>query len=69
MSDKLNNLRKSNSDRMIAGVCGGFAEATNSPSWLWRVGFVIWGFCGMGLIAYLVLLIFMPAAGGVQERY
>lgn len=57
----LKNLHKSESDRMISGVCGGFAQATDMPSWLWRIIFVVLALSvGAGLLAYLLLWIFMP---------
>ncbi len=59
----LRALRKSDRDRKIAGVCGGFGEYTPVPAWLWRVAFVTSLFVGgVGLIAYLVLWICMPGA-------
>ena len=62
MADELKKLHKSKSDKVIAGVCGGLADATEIPSWVWRAGFVFWGLCGgTGVIAYLIFAIFMPA--------
>ncbi|MFH0965260.1 MAG: PspC domain-containing protein [Planctomycetota bacterium] len=59
----LRDLRKSDQDMKIAGVCGGFGEYTPIPSWLWRVMFVTSLFLGgIGLIAYIVLWICMPSA-------
>ena len=59
----LRDLRKSSTDKKIAGVCGGFGEHTPVPAWLWRALFLglifLWG---AGLIAYAVLWICMPAA-------
>jgi len=60
----LNKVALSRRDRMIAGVCGGFAEATGSPSWVWRAGFVFAAVLGgSGLLAYVVLWAFMPQPG------
>jgi phage shock protein C len=65
-SDVLRNLRemrKSATDRKIAGICGGFGEYTPLPSWLWRVLFLTSLFVGgVGLIAYIILWICMPSA-------
>jgi phage shock protein PspC (stress-responsive transcriptional regulator) len=59
----LKNLHKSESDRMIAGVCGGFAQATDMPTWLWRIIFVVLACSvGTGILAYILLWIFMPKA-------
>ena len=45
---KLSDMRKSATDKKIAGVCGGFGEYTPIPSWLWRVIFLTAFFCGGG---------------------
>ena len=58
----LNALRRSGSDRGIAGVCGGIARATGMETWLWRLLFAILFFCGgAGLLLYVLLWIFVPA--------
>jgi phage shock protein PspC (stress-responsive transcriptional regulator) len=56
-------LRRSSTDRMAGGVCGGLAEYSGIDSLLWRVGFVgltIAG--GAGVLVYLLLWVLMPAA-------
>ena len=59
----LRAMRKSATDKKIAGVCGGFGEYTPLPSWLWRVLFLTaLFFGGFGLIAYIILWICMPPA-------
>jgi phage shock protein PspC (stress-responsive transcriptional regulator) len=59
----LRELRKSDHDRKIAGICGGFGEYTPVPSWLWRVAFVASIFAGgLGLVAYVILWVSMPSA-------
>jgi phage shock protein PspC (stress-responsive transcriptional regulator) len=57
------DLKKSAIDSKIAGVCGGFGEYTPLPSWMWRV-FFLFSLClgGLGLIAYIIFWICMPAA-------
>ena len=63
MPAELRDMRKSAKDRKIAGICGGLGEYTPLPAWLWRVLFLTSLFVGgVGLIAYLLLWIFMPAA-------
>lgn len=58
----LNQLRRSNTDRWIGGVCGGLGETTGVPSWSWRILFVLAAFLhGVGLIMYALLWIFVPA--------
>ena len=58
----LKNLRKSATDKKIAGVCGGFGEHTPVPAWLWRALFLVTAFLyGTGLVVYVILWICMPA--------
>jgi phage shock protein C len=60
--ESVRNLKKSATDKKIAGVCGGFGEHTPMPAWLWRALFLVLVFVwGIGLIAYIVLWICMPA--------
>ena len=57
-------LERSNANRVIAGVCGGIAEYLAVDPTLVRVVFVVLGFFGgIGLLAYIVLLILMPLPG------
>jgi phage shock protein C len=56
-------LRRSRTDSMLGGVCGGLAEYSGIESLLWRVGFVgltVAG--GAGLLVYLLLWVLMPPA-------
>ena len=65
----LRNLKRSATDKKIAGVCGGLGEHTPIPAWLWRALFLtllILG--GSGLIIYVVLWICMPAADRQAEQ-
>ncbi|MGD0388807.1 MAG: PspC domain-containing protein [Tepidisphaeraceae bacterium] len=60
--DTLNRITLSKTDRKLCGVCGGFAHATDTPTWIWRAGFVLSIFFGgLGVFAYLVLWYFMPS--------
>jgi phage shock protein C len=55
-------LRRSGTDRMAGGVCGGLAEYSGIDPLLWRVGFVgltVAG--GAGILVYL-LLVLMPSS-------
>ena len=57
----INGLRRSRSDRWIAGVCSGIARATGLDSWVWRLAFAVMAlFCGAGLLIYVLLWIFVP---------
>jgi len=63
LSESLRALRKSSTDRLVAGVCGGLGAHTPIPSWLWRVLFVLLALAGgTGLIVYVALWAFMPKA-------
>ena len=56
-------LRRSGTDRMAGGVCGGLADYSGIDSLLWRVGFVALTLAGgAGVLVYLLLWIFMPSA-------
>lgn len=58
----INALRRSNTDRWIAGVCGGLARATGMESWVWRLLLaVLTFFGGFGALVYLLLWIFVPS--------
>jgi phage shock protein C len=57
-------LERSNTNRVIAGVCGGIAEYLAVDVTLVRLAFVLLAFVGgIGLLAYIVLLILMPLPG------
>ena len=58
----INALRRSVTDRWIAGVCGGIARATGVESWVWRLLFVLLLLCGgTGLVIYVLMWIFVPS--------
>ena len=57
----LNQFRRSLSDRWLGGVCGGIAQVTGTPSWVWRLLFAFGlMFAGCGLALYVLLWIFVP---------
>ena len=54
-------LRRSSTDRLAGGVCGGLAEHTGIDSLVWRVGFVASTLAGgAGVLVYLLLWVLMP---------
>jgi phage shock protein PspC (stress-responsive transcriptional regulator) len=60
----VNRLRLSDSDRWIAGVCGGIAAVTRVDSWIWRLLFVAGLFAGgFSVVLYILLWIFVPREG------
>ena len=57
----VNNLRRSRSERWIAGVCGGIAQASGVEVWILRLVFTILAFFGgTGVLLYILLWIFVP---------
>ena len=55
-----NQIRRSSSDRIIGGVCGGLAEYFNIDSAIVRLVFVLAVLSGISPLVYLVLWIVMP---------
>ncbi len=54
-------LYKSNSQKMIDGVCGGIAEYFDLDPTLIRLAWVIFSLCGgSGLVAYIIAAIIIP---------
>lgn len=57
--------RRSSKNRVIAGVCGGLAEALGINPNLLRLAWVLsslWIYSGLGVILYVLAAIFLPAA-------
>lgn len=55
-------LYRSSTDKKIAGVCGGLGEYFNIDPTLVRLGAVVLGLCGGGLLAYIVAAVIIPEA-------
>ena len=54
-------LARSRSDRVLGGVAGGLGTHTAAPSWIWRLGFLLFLVLhGLGIIIYVLLWICMP---------
>jgi phage shock protein PspC (stress-responsive transcriptional regulator) len=55
-------LTKSETDKMLFGVCGGLADYMNMDSTVMRVLFVLITFFGVGspILVYLILALIMP---------
>ena len=69
-------LYRSESDRMLGGVCGGLSDYLNVDSTLVRLFFALLFFgTGIGVLAYLALWIIMPEEGsafvgkGFEENF
>src|SRR5215213_8999256 len=60
-------VRRSRSERMIAGVCGGLGRYLGIDPVLLRVAFIILALAnGLGLIAYVVAWVAIPEEGADQ---
>jgi len=61
--DEPRKLYRSQTQRMIAGVCGGLAEYFNVDATLMRVLFLLLAvFGGSGIVIYIVMWIIVPDA-------
>ena len=59
-------LYRSNSNRMIAGVCGGLGEFLGIDPTLIRLAFILMGLLGgHGILVYLIMCIVVPPAPSV----
>jgi phage shock protein PspC (stress-responsive transcriptional regulator) len=62
-------LRRSSTDTMAGGVCGGLAEYSGLDAVLWRVGFVALTLAGgAGVVLYLLLWVLVPPASGGPDE-
>lgn len=63
MNIKKQELRRSRSNRMVAGVCGGLAEFFGISSFWFRLSFLISLIPGgvPGLLLYIILWIVIPS--------
>ena len=65
----MRKLTKSNSNRVISGVCGGLAEFSGIDVTLVRVGWVLFTFFGgSGIIAYIICALLIPSAPAENHR-
>ena len=61
--EEARKLYRSQTQRMIAGVCGGLAEYFNLDATLMRVLFLLLAvFGGSGIVIYIVMWIIVPDA-------
>jgi len=63
MSAQKQSLRRSKSNRMIAGICGGLAEFFGISSFWFRLAFVIALIPGgvPGLLVYFIMWMIVPS--------
>lgn len=61
MANETKKLRRSSSDKMIAGVCGGLGEYFDVDPLIFRLIFAVMIiFGGTGILAYIILWILIP---------
>lgn len=62
-SEYKHKLRRSRSNRMVAGVCGGLGEFFGLSPWIFRIIFLILMVPGglPGLLPYVLLWIIIPS--------
>lgn len=56
-------LYRSNTDKMLCGVCAGIGEYLNIDPTVIRLLWGIFGLTGFGILAYIAAAIIMPAKG------
>ncbi len=62
-----NELMKSQTDRMISGVCGGLAEYMQTETAFIRIGFLVaLFFFGTGIIIYIIFMIAIPSVDRIN---
>ncbi|MES3022264.1 MAG: PspC domain-containing protein [Pseudomonadota bacterium] len=61
-ADQMGAMRRSRSDRWLAGVCGGLAKSTGADAWIWRLAFALLALVsfGIGVVVYILMWIFVP---------
>lgn len=63
MNTEPKRLTRSETDKMLGGVCGGLAQYLNIDATLVRLGVVVVSlFTGVGILAYLIAWLVIPTA-------
>ena len=63
-------LTRSQTDKIIAGVCGGIANQLDVDPVFVRIGFLILLFAsGIGFPIYMILWVVMPESGGNEAEF
>ncbi len=55
-----NKIKRSRTNKILGGICGGLGKYTELPTWVYRVFFSIFILNGFGFLLYVILWIFMP---------
>ena len=65
----MKKLCKSETDKMICGVCGGIAEYFGIDATLVRLGFAVFSVLGgSGILAYIAAAVIIPRDAPLAER-
>ncbi len=59
-------LYRTEAGKIIAGVCGGIGDYFDVDHNIVRIGFVLLGIGGVGIIAYIVAAIIVPTKSQIQ---
>lgn len=65
----MKRLYRSESNRMICGVCAGIAEYILIDPTIVRLLFALLGFTGTGIVAYFVAAIIIPTESQIRRNY
>lgn len=57
---KIKRLHRSSTNKIIGGVCGGIGEYFNVDPTIIRLVWLLFGFMGGGILAYLIAWIIIP---------
>lgn len=69
MPEKIKRLYRSNTDKVIFGVCGGLGEYFDMDSNIFRLLFILLALTGgAGVLIYLVFAIVIPAEPGERAK-
>ena len=61
MAEKMKKLQRSKSEKIIGGVCGGFAKYFNIDPVLVRIIWILLCFAGgFGILAYIIAWVIIP---------
>ena len=62
-------IRRSSTDRMLGGVCGGLAQYLGVDSTLVRLAFVLLAMSGVSPLVYLVLWVVIPSDASTASSW
>lgn len=64
----IRRLRRSRTDRVIGGVCGGFGHYLGVDPVMLRVTMVVLALSGVGVLAYIVAWVLIPEAADENDE-